>query len=76
MHKHGHGDKLPKDARTLLQIRRKVVTKEKCNGKYYYFGLEKGIVQCILQNSFSGGKIEYLVNTGGVLICKSTNIQL
>ena len=42
--KHGHGDELPKDARTLLQTSRKVVTTEKCNGEYYYFGLEKGIV--------------------------------
>ena len=49
---------------------------EKCNEEYYYFGLEKGIVQCILQNLFSGDKIEQLVNTDGVLICKSTNIQL
>ena len=41
LNKHGHGDELPKDARTLLQTTRKVVTTEKCKGKYYYFGLEK-----------------------------------
>ena len=74
--KHGHGDELPKDARTLLRIPRKVLTTEKCNGEYYYFGLEKGIVQCILQNSFSGDKIELVVNTDGVPIFKSTNVQL
>ena len=74
--KHGHGDELPKDARTLLQTPRKVVTTEKCNGEYYYFGLEKGIVQCTLQNSFSGDKIELTVNTNGVPIFKITNVQL
>ena len=76
MLKHGHGYELPKDARTLLQTARKVVTTEKCNGEYYYFGLEKGIVQCILQNSFSGDKIELVVNTDDVPIFKSTNVQL
>ena len=76
LHKHGHGDELPKDARTLLQTPRKVVATEKCNGEYYYFGLEKGIVQCIIQNSFSGDKIELVVNTDGVPIFKSTNVQL
>ena len=75
-HKHGHSDELPKDARTLLQILHKVVTTEKCNGAYYYFGLEKKIVQCILQNSFSGDKIELVVNTDGAPIFQSTNVQL
>ena len=70
-HKHGHGDKLPKDPRTLFQIPRKVVTTENCNGEYYYSGLEKGIVQCILQNSFSGYKIELVVNTDGMQIFKA-----
>ena len=74
--KHGHDHELPKDARTLLQTPRKVVTTEKCNGEYYYFGLEKGIVQSILQNSFSGDKLELVVNTDGVPISKSTNVQL
>ena len=41
LHKYGHSDELPKDARTLLQTPRKVVATEKCNGEYYYFGLEK-----------------------------------
>ena len=54
----------------------KVVATEKCNGEYYYFGLEKGIVQCIFQNPFSGDKIEVVVNTDGVPIFKSTNVQL
>ena len=74
--KHGHGDELPNDARTLLRIPRKVLTTEKCNGEYYYYGLEKGIVQCILQNPFSGDKFELVVNTDGVPISKSTNVQL
>ena len=55
---------------------RKVVTTGKCNGEYYYFGLEKGIVQCILQNSFSRDKIELVLNTNGVPIFESTNVQL
>ena len=76
MLKDGHVHELPKDARTLLQTPRKVETTEKCNGEYYYFGLEKGIVQCILQNSFSGDKIELVVNTDGVPIFKSINVQL
>ena len=59
--KHGHGDELPKDARMLLQTPRKIVTTEKFNGEYYYFGLEKGIVQYILQNSFSGDKIGLVI---------------
>ena len=75
LHKHGRGDELPKDARTLLQTPSKVVATEKCNGEYYYVGLEKGIVQCIIQNSFSGDKIELVVNTDGVPIFKSTNVQ-
>ena len=41
LHKRGHGDELLKDARTLLETPRKVVATEKCNGEYYYFGLEK-----------------------------------
>ena len=71
LHKHGHGDKLPKDPRTLLQTPRKVVTTENCNREYYYFGLEKGIVQFILQSSFSGGKIELVANTDGMPIFKA-----
>ena len=63
LHKYGHGDELPKDARTLLQSLCKVVTTEKFNGEYYYFSLEKEIIQCILQNSFSRYKIELVVNT-------------
>ena len=74
--KHGHGHELPKDARTLLQTPRKVVTTEKCNGEYYNSGLEKGIGQCILQNSFSGNKNELVANTNGVPIFQSTNVQL
>ena len=66
LHKYDHGDELPKDARTMLQSLRKLVTTEKSNGEYYYFSLEKEIIQCILQNSFSWYKIELVVNTNGV----------
>ena len=75
LHKHGHNDKLLQDARILLQTPREVAVTEKCNGEYFYFGLEKGIGQCVLQNNFSCETIEFIANTDSLLIFKSRNVQ-
>lgn len=74
-----HGHRLPKDARTLLQTPRLVVTEEKCGGQYCYFGIESGLLRTLAQNPLFAERddsIDLTVNIDGLPLFKSSNIQL
>ena len=45
-------------------------------GNIFILDQKKGIGQCVLQNNFSGDTIELIVNTDGLPIFKSRNVQL
>lgn len=72
-----HGNRLPKDVRTLLQTPKIVVTADKCGGKYIYFGLESGILRNLAQKMYHSddNTIHVSTNIDGVPLFKSSNIQ-
>lgn len=73
------GHRLPKYARTLLGTPQMVQVIEKCGGKYYYFGIETGIIRILAQNvSFaeSNDSVDLTVNIDGIPLFKSSNVQM
>ena len=68
------GLQLPKDARTLLQTPKTVVSEDKCGGKYIYYGLKIGLVKIISKVTVTG-TIELNINIDGVPLFKSSGKQ-
>lgn len=72
------GHDLPKDARTVLQTPRSVVTVEKCGGKYSYFGLASCLERTLSDNRDfirENEAIRLIVNVDGIPLFKSSNDQ-
>lgn len=71
------GQKLPKDARTLLETPRAIEIENKCGGQYTYFGIEKGL-RSILSNQAHVEEdkvISLKINIDGIPLFKSNNVQ-
>ena len=70
------GNRLPRDARTLLKTPRTVECEEKCGGCYTYFGMESGIVKILASQNFNETKIKLQVNVDGIPLSKSGKKQM
>lgn len=72
------GHELPKDARTLLQTPRFVLTTNKCGGQYAYFGIASCLRKILSDNTDFAKKndsIKMTVNVDGIPLYKSSNDQ-
>ena len=67
---------LPKDSTSLLRKPQNVDFVEKCGGSYKYLGLANGITRVLNAVSYKSDQINLIVNTNGIPVFKSSNIQL
>ena len=67
---------LPKDSRSLLRIARNVDVVEKYGGSYKYLGIANGITRVLSAVNYESDQINLRVNTDGIPVFKSSNIQL
>ena len=74
MRSFGHNN-LPNDVRTLLNTRRSIEVKFKCGGEYICFGLQKCILTNLIKIS-NKYKIDLVVNIDGLLLFKSSSVQI
>lgn len=65
---------LPLDCRTLLKSMRKVITKEVVPGRYYHFGIAKGLTTLLdkLKFPINVDSIEIYLSLDGMPLTKST----
>ena len=70
-----HQEDIPKDSCTLLRTPRKVNVVDKCNGKYVYLGLRKGILSIIQKSVKEIRSVEVDINIDGLPVHKSSNLQ-
>ena len=69
-------ENLPSDYRTLLKSIKKVETKPMSPGKYYHFGLLRGLLKICENIIEAPGIISLFVNYDGVPMTKSSNVSL
>ena len=74
LQRHGHED-LPRDSRTLLSTPKVVSLQERCNGRYIYYGLERGTQRALQQSPACIDRISLCINVDGVPIFKSSGTQ-
>ena len=67
---------MPKDCRILLRTPRNVDIVEKCGGSYKYLGLASGITRVLSAVNYESDQINLIVNTDGIPVFQSSNIQL
>ena len=60
----------------MLRIPRNVDVLEKCGGSYKYLDLAKGITRVLSGVNYESDQINLIVNTDGIPVFSSSNIQL
>ena len=66
---------LPKDSRTLLQTPQVIITEDRCNGTYKYFGMKKQLIHFHKESLSDLLHINLIVNVDGVPLFKSSPQQ-
>lgn len=69
---------LPKDPRTLLRTETSYDIKKKCGGEFYYFGIEKSVVDMLyakVESLIDGFRLDLQINIDGLPLFKSTQHQ-
>ena len=69
------GHILPKDSRTLLQTPQVIITEDKCNGTYKYFGMKEQLIHFHKESLSHLSHINLIVNVDGVPLFKSSSQQ-
>ena len=69
------GHILPKDSRTLLQTPQVIITEDRCNGTYKYFGMKKQLIHFHKESLSDLSHINLIVNVDGVPLFKSSPQQ-
>ena len=64
------GHILPKDSRTLLQTPQVIITEDKCNGTYKYFGMKEQLIHFHKESLLDLPHINLIVNVDGVPLFK------
>lgn len=72
---HAHHPDLPLDSRTLLRTMRVVNSREVEPGRYYHFGLAKGLVKLLNCMDSVPERLSLHINFDGLPLTKSTNSQ-
>ncbi|KYN05830.1 hypothetical protein ALC62_03235, partial [Cyphomyrmex costatus] len=77
LRKYGHKD-LPSDARTLLKTSKSVELIDMKPGKYYHFGLHKGLIQSVLTYYTKDlpEEIKFNTHVDGLPLSKSSGTQM
>ena len=74
---HAHFPSLPKDPRTLLSTKRSYELKGIAGGKYYHFGIAKGVSEKlgIVNISMNVQLLHIQINIDGIPLFKSSKTQ-
>ena len=67
---------LSKDSRSLLRTPRNVDVVEKCGGSYRYLAWANAITRVLSAVNYESDQINLILNTDGIPVFKSSNIQL